>query len=253
MIQKDPAVRNKFYAERNKLMENKDKIMAAAAAKIPVDQNGNPKPQNMNEGIAYKCAYELLFGNGSNITDVFDNDTILKDSIVVKDDRISTGIYVGTAYNIVESDMPSVTGSGTLTQAEKNYLVYMVLHEGGAIPEDCTDGEAQLTAIASTSLNSYEVQKDDTTFAQWMHDACTVYASDNYTKNVLGNKLLNNDYSGLNFNGYSPEQIARAEKAVNTVLSDTRNINATGWRANGDYRNYFIKDTWNLPELEKIE
>lgn len=43
-------------------MKNKDKIMAAAAAKIPVDQNGELKPKDMNAEIAYKRAYELLFG-----------------------------------------------------------------------------------------------------------------------------------------------------------------------------------------------
>ncbi len=59
-ISSNPNIKNKFYAERNKLLKNKDKIMAAAAAGISVDPEGNPRPQNMNEEIAYKRASRCL-------------------------------------------------------------------------------------------------------------------------------------------------------------------------------------------------
>lgn len=59
----NPSDGKKFMEECDRLRENEDKIMAAAAAGISVDRDGNPRPQNTYEETAYKRAYELLFGN----------------------------------------------------------------------------------------------------------------------------------------------------------------------------------------------
>ncbi len=199
----------------------------------------------------------------------FDNNSITNGKILIDDSRIKVGIYEGIEYTIVDGKTPSRSDVPTLNQDEKDYLVYLALHEAGGVggfPSSLENPEAQMTAIVSSFMNAYEVSyynKGDIdnidgsktnslrTFNDAMATHCTQFASDDYTRNTLTNNLRNGDYSGLNFSDYTDEQIDCAETAVNTVLSGTRNINATAWYGTNSDRNTFQQNTWFSAKVKK--
>lgn len=54
----------------------------------------------------------------------FNNKTITNGTIIIGDPRVAVGVYEGNSYTIVNGSTPSRPESGTLTQAEKDYLIY---------------------------------------------------------------------------------------------------------------------------------
>lgn len=90
LISNNPVDKRRFWDEYKRLMQNGDKIMAAAAAGISVDRNGNPIWRNKYEKMNYDRAHEVLFGNGGYTQ---------KNNLITKK-QLQSVSYTDDGYNI---------------------------------------------------------------------------------------------------------------------------------------------------------